>query len=46
MNQHENSCLAFDQGLENHLAFKRSAAPDALELRAEEIANYEEYIGT
>jgi tetratricopeptide (TPR) repeat protein len=45
MNQHENACTAFDQGLENHLAFKRSAAPDALELRAEEIANYEEYIG-
>lgn len=46
MNQHENACLAFDQGLENHLAFKKSAAPDVLELRAEEIANYELYIGT
>jgi hypothetical protein len=46
MNQHENACLAFDQGLENHLAFKKSAAPEALELRADEIANYEQYIGT
>lgn len=46
MNQHENACTAFDQGLENHLAFKKSAAPDVLELRAEEIANYEQYIGT
>ena len=45
MNQHENACTAFDQGLQNHLAFKKSAAPDALELRAEEIANYEHYLG-
>jgi tetratricopeptide (TPR) repeat protein len=45
MNQHENACTAFDQSLENHHAFKRSAAPDALELRAEELANYEEYLG-
>jgi tetratricopeptide (TPR) repeat protein len=45
MNQHENACTAFDRGLENHLAFKKTAAPDALELRAEELANYEEYLG-
>jgi len=45
MNQHENACAAFELGLENHLAFKKSAAPETLELRADEIANYEQYIG-
>jgi tetratricopeptide (TPR) repeat protein len=45
MNQHELACTAFDQGLENHLAFKKSATQDALDLHKEEIANYEEYIG-
>ncbi|OGW34063.1 MAG: hypothetical protein A2X58_13040 [Nitrospirae bacterium GWC2_56_14] len=45
MNQHENACAAFDQGLENHLAFKKSADPETLELRADEIANYEQYMG-
>lgn len=45
MNQHENACTAFDQGLENHLAYKRLATPNELELHAEELANYEQYIG-
>ncbi len=45
MNQRENACTAFDQGLENHLAYKRLAAPDELEFHAEELANYEQYIG-
>ena len=44
MNQHENACIAFDQGLESHYIFKQSVAPEVQELRAEEIENYEEYI--
>ena len=44
MNQHEAACLAIAQGVENHAAYKQAASPEDLELRAEEITNYEQYI--
>jgi tetratricopeptide (TPR) repeat protein len=45
MDQHEAACKAIEQGMENHLAYKQAASPEDLELHAEEITNYEQYIG-
>ena len=44
MDKQKEACDAFTQGLEKFAAYKQ-ASPEAEELRSEELANYEEYIG-
>jgi tetratricopeptide (TPR) repeat protein len=44
MNKTKEACESFDKGLENYADYKK-ANPEAQELRSEEMANYEEYIG-
>jgi tetratricopeptide (TPR) repeat protein len=44
MDQHEAACQAIEKGMENHLAYKQAASPEDLELHAEEITNYAQYI--
>jgi tetratricopeptide (TPR) repeat protein len=44
MNKTKEACESFNKGLENYGDYKK-ANPEAQELRSEEMANYEEYIG-
>jgi tetratricopeptide (TPR) repeat protein len=44
MGKTKEACESFDKGLENYADY-RKANPEAQELRSEEMANYEEYIG-
>jgi tetratricopeptide (TPR) repeat protein len=44
MNRTKEACESFNKGLENYADYK-NANPEAQELRSEEMANYEEYIG-
>lgn len=44
MNMRTEACEAFSRGLEDYALFKQ-ANPEARDLRSEEMANYEEYIG-
>lgn len=44
LNRQQAACEAFEEGMKSYAAFKKSN-PAAREYRAEELSNYEEYVG-